>query len=150
MDFLEAFPSTFKDFSYTYTFFNDKDYDLTMYNKEVDHLKGLLELDLIEDSIYCEKLIWICLGGQWDADAPGNLQSVIKATLGKRKEGMFKQLKRMSEGQQVSFWFFYYHDRFKSKESEFNELKSEMRSRYPNVVHSMEIAYPAAAGMVWY
>ncbi len=150
--FLDAFPSTFNEFSYTYGYFSEKKgYNLTMYYLAEHHIiDGLAKLDLIPDSVYCKKLIWLCLEGRWDADAPSYLQSLLRVTMKNKRDVMFKLMNSMVEGQQVSLCFFYFHDRFKTKKAEFEELRNAMGNQYPQVVHSMEIAYPASAGMVWY
>ncbi len=150
--FFNAFPSHFDEFMMVYGYWKSKDYDLTMYRKSYDHIwLGLAKLDLIPDTLFCDKLIQLSFLGHWEADGPGDLQRLVRKTTREKSETMFKLLKEFSKGQQVSFWLFYFNSRFeKTNYSDFNKFQKEMMKDFPEVVKSMEIAYPASEGMVWY
>ena len=150
MAFLDAFPKNFRDFLMVYQFQKGQDYDLTMYYKGVDHIiSGLYKLDLIPDTTFCDRIIWLSLGGFWEADAPSYLQRLLHRLVAEKRDVMFERLSKLNAGQQVSFWFFYFHSRFEKTE-EYNILLRDMNANYPAVIESMKLAYPAANGKVWY
>lgn len=106
-EFLAAFPNTWKVFLSTYDFCPQK--DLTMYNLGYDHIvNGLGKLvTLLPDSVYCDKLIGISIGGRWEADAPNYLQLVVRKTMQKKSEVMFQRLSLLRQEDVFSFWRFF-------------------------------------------
>jgi hypothetical protein len=148
--FFDAFPKNFRDFLMVYQFQKGQDYDLTMYYKGVDHIiSGLYKLDLIPDTTFCDRIIWLSLGGFWEADAPSYLQRFVHRMVAEKRDVMFERLCKLHVSQQVSFWFFYFHSRFEETE-EYNNLLKDMSVKYPEVIESMKLAYPASNGKVWY
>lgn len=148
--FLDAFPSSFHDFIMVYQFQEGEDYDLTMYYKGADHInRGLYKLNLVPDTVFCDKIIQLSFGGYWEADAANYLQHLVQKTTRDKSEVMFERLEKFTVGQQVSFWFFFFHSRIKNN-GDYIMFKNEMGQRYPRVIKAMEMAYPAASGKVWY
>ncbi|MCL3779563.1 hypothetical protein EMN47_04080 [Prolixibacteraceae bacterium JC049] len=152
MDFLNAFPSTFSDFTMVYQFVKDPNYDLTMYGLGSEHiLNGLAKLDKVPQSIYFKKLIFLCLQGQWEADAPSYLQHLVRSKMRTNTNAMFEILNQLHEGRQISFWYFYYHCRFaKDLKKDLSTYTEQMNAKFPKVVQAMKKAHTASCGMVWY
>ena len=148
--FFDAFPSTWREFIMTYQYVPDKNYDLAMYDLAYEHIeKGLGgRITLIADSIYCDKLINLSIGGQWDADAPNYLQSVLKKTIWKKMEMMFDRLSKWEIGYQFKFWQFYWASLHKKDSvlTDFKRLKKLMEDRNPNEVKVMEEAFHYSYG----
>ena len=80
-----------------------------MYNLGYDHIvNGLGKLvTLLPDSVYCDKLIVISIGGRWEADAPNYLQLVVRKTMQKKSEVMFQRLSLLRQEDVFSFWRFF-------------------------------------------
>ncbi|MEE4286196.1 MAG: hypothetical protein V2I31_08615 [Mariniphaga sp.] len=149
--FIDAFPSTFDEFYMTYRYCPDKGYDLSMYYKATHHiLNGLANLNLVPDSVYFDKLIWLSLGGQFYPDAPNYLKKVLRQMMKEKQSIFFQRLNNFSDKQLISFWYFYFHSRFEKDYKEEYERFGKLQYAYPKVIKAMEIAYPASCGKVWY
>lgn len=147
-EFLAAFPNTWKVFLSTYDFCPQK--DLTMYNLGYDHIvNGLGKLvTLLPDSVYCDKLIGISIGGRWEADAPNYLQLVVRKTMQKKSEVMFQRLSLLRQEDVFSFWCFFFHSLHSTKEDIrlYSELHDKMQRKYPMIVKDMKAAFVVSSG----
>lgn len=147
-EFLNAFPNTWKSFLRTYDFYPEK--DLTMYKLGYDHIvNGLGKLiTLLPDSVYCNKLIELSIGGRWEADAPNYLQMVVRQTMQKKPEVMFQRLSLLWQGDVFPFWYFFFHSLHSTKEDMrlYSELHNKMQRKYPQIVKDMEIAFAVSSG----
>ena len=141
--FFTAFPSTWMEFIMTYQYVPGKKYNLTMYSKSSEQISALSKLTLIPDSTYCEKLIGIAVGAEWDADAPSYFRSLLHEIFQTKKDAMFKALSQLRKGNQMQFWQFYWSNIVRSKnlEKEFLQLKKESIEQYPDQVKIMSIAF---------
>ncbi|WP_302614752.1 hypothetical protein [uncultured Bacteroides sp.] len=146
--FFTAFPDTWKSFLQTYDFCPQE--DLTMYKSAHDHIvNGLGRLvTLLPDSIYCDKLIRLCIGGRWEADAPNYLQMVVRQVMHKKPEVMFQRLSMIWQGDVFSFWYFFFHSLHSTIEETnlYAELCEKMGKKYPMIVKDMEIAFSVSSG----
>lgn len=147
-EFLNAFPNTWKSFLRTYDFYPEK--DLTMYKLGYDHIvNGLGKLiTLLPDSVYCDKLIELSIGGRWEADAPNYLQMVVRQTMQKKPEVMFQRLSLLWQGDVFPFWYFFFHSLHSTKEDIclYSELYNKMQRKYPMIVKDMEVAFTVSSG----
>lgn len=147
-EFLNAFPNTWKSFLRTYDFYPEK--DLTMYKLGYDHIvNGLGKLiTLLPDSVYCNKLIELSIGGRWEADAPNYLQMVVRQTMQKKPEVMFQRLSLLWQGDVFPFWYFFFHSLHSTKEDIclYSELYNKMQRKYPMIVKDMEVAFTVSSG----
>jgi hypothetical protein len=96
--FFDAFPSTWMEYMMTYQYVPGKNYDYTM---AVKLLAGHLEMffkihSVIPDSIYCDKLISLSVGGIWDADASSGLQDVLHKIMSIKPKVIFRRLSRQT------------------------------------------------------
>lgn len=146
--FFDAFPNTWATFSWIYNYYPNG--DLTMYKLGYAHImNGLGKLvTLIPDSVYCDKLIGLSIGGRWDADAPNFLRMVLRQTMQKKPEVMFQRLSLLWEGDVFPFWFFFFHSLHTTKDdvAMYGELKLKMQKKYPAIVKDMDIAFSVASG----
>jgi hypothetical protein len=97
----------------TYQFMRGKNYDLTMYSLCDKHIEVLLKIcPAIPDSVYCDKLISLSIGGRWDADAPSALKTVLHKAMLMKTQSMFDRLSKQTRGFQLRFWQFYWSSFF--------------------------------------
>ncbi|MDR3118602.1 MAG: hypothetical protein LBU44_04180, partial [Mediterranea sp.] len=90
-DFFNAFPSTWMEYILTYRYpYPRRKNDETMYYDALKHVEALKNLTLIPDSIYCEKLVDLAVGGKWDAEAASHLKILLFRTMENRRDAMFK------------------------------------------------------------
>ncbi|MEY8685301.1 hypothetical protein AB9N12_03860 [Bacteroides sp. AN502(2024)] len=147
-EFLDAFPDTWKSFLSTYDFYLKE--DLTMYKLGYDHIvNGLGNLvTLLPDSIYCDKLIALSIGGRWEADAPNYLQMVVRKAMQKKPEVMFQRLSLLRQEDVFSFWYFFFHSLHSTKEDIrlYSELHDKMQKKYPMIVKDMKAAFAISSG----
>ena len=73
MRFFKAFPSNWYEFIKTYGLS-----PTSLYEEYDSHLSAFENLNMIDDSVYIERLIYLSLGAMIDADAPALLQSIIR------------------------------------------------------------------------
>jgi hypothetical protein len=148
--FFDAFPSTWIEFIMTYQYMWDKEkkYDLTMCNLCGKHIDAFLDIfPVIPDSIYCDKLISLAIGGRWDADLPSALQrTIIHKIMSIKPEAMFRQLSKQTRGFQLRFWQFYWSSLEANNvyDKDCNKLKKMMSGKYPNEVKIMTTAFEYA------
>ncbi len=148
-DFLKAFPSTYTEMIMTYQYVPDPNYDLTMYHKTSNHFyHGLGKLHLIQDSIYCDKLINLSLGGRKDYDggAGFKLQWIIGEYLIENLEVMLDRLHKKTYVEQFSFWYFFFLNTssfMHAKKFNYTNLKRIMH-KYDSDLKLIEAAYNAS------
>ncbi|MFT4073147.1 MAG: hypothetical protein QM654_14635 [Dysgonamonadaceae bacterium] len=143
-NFFDAFPSTWMEFTMTYQFLPYSDYDLTMYHLGYNHVRALGErVTLIKDSLYCNKLVRLAIGGTWFADAPNYLKSLLHQMMWKRMEGMLKVISGLRKGNQFQFWLFYWSNLVDSKvlKTEFERLLKLNADVYPEEMKIMSVAF---------
>ena len=152
--FFEAFPSSWMEFILTYHWRSNMMYDL-----DYDHIAVLGNLKFIPDTIYCDKLIFLGVGGKWESDAPNYLQEALHKVMDKKADVFFARLSLQHRGFQLRFWQYYWscithpEDNLKKvsrpeyrKECEL--LKNKMKAKYPEEVKAMEVALSYSLGEI--
>ncbi|WP_286833795.1 MULTISPECIES: hypothetical protein [unclassified Proteiniphilum] len=142
--FFDAFPNTWIEFVTTYQYVSKKDYDLTMYRlaqKQVEALGG--RVTLINDSLYCRKIVNVAIGGLLDADAPNYYKNLLHKVMWNKMDVMLYTISQLRKGHQMQFWQFYWSSNVKSKplETEFFRLSKLNIDSYPEEMKIMKIAY---------
>jgi hypothetical protein len=146
--FFDAFPSTWMEYMMTYQYVPGKNYDNTWairYGGK--HFKIFLDIfHLIPDSIYCDKLISLSIGGRWDADASSALQGVLHKIISINPNVMFSRLSKQRRGFQLRFWQFYWSSLEANNiyDKECDNLKKMMIKTYPNEIKIMTTAFEYA------
>ncbi len=156
-DFFHAFPSTWMEFVMTYQFmgstypyFKDRDsrgYDLGMLKLCGAHIDAFGKMiPLMPDTVYCDKLINLCISGKWDADAPSGLQRIVREFMSQKPQVMFKQLSKQTRGFQLRFWQFYWSSLHlvESNVAQCKQLKTMFGRSMPDQVKIMEIGFEFA------
>ena len=156
-NFFHAFPSTWMEYIMTYQFmgstwpyFKDRDskgYDLTLYRLSSEHNAAFEKmLPLIPDTLYCTKLINLCIGGRWDADAVSGLQEIAQKVMSKKTQIMFNRLSEKTRGSQLRFWMFYWSSLHlvNSNVTQCKLLKNKFGRSMPDQVKIMEIGFEFA------
>jgi hypothetical protein len=138
--FFNAFPATWMEFVLTYQYANAAMSHVAM--EHIAMLWNLLPMNGIPDSVYCDKIINLSIGGKWDADAPNFLNAMIHKVVSFRTELMFDRLSKQSRGFQLRFWQFYWSSLLANKtyKTECDELSKKMQLKYPKEVKIMKIA----------
>ncbi|MDH8702318.1 hypothetical protein M2138_001679 [Dysgonomonadaceae bacterium PH5-43] len=153
--FFDAFPNSWNEFNITYGYFPEDKYGSTLhsnlYSHSYDHIKALGNLTLIDESLYCEKLVDIAIGGRWDADGPNHFQALLHNTMKSKGNLLFETVtKEYLNTSKVLFWQFYWSSLLKVKEyeEEFNYLYNSNKEKYPQEVETMKAAFDLFHGKV--
>jgi len=134
--FFEAFPSNWIEFIVTYNFL--------MPEQAENQIKAFGErVTLIPDSIYCEKLIEIAVGGIYKTDAANFFKSLLHRKMWSNTEGMLAIISTLRKGHQMQFWQYYWSNTVKSKrlETEYKYLLKLNFDTYQEEMKIMEIAF---------
>jgi hypothetical protein len=142
--FFDAFPNTWSEFITTYQYVSKKDYDLTMYRlaqKQIEALGG--RVTLINDSLYCRKIVNVAIGGVLDADAPSYYRDLLHRVMWDKMDVMLYTISQLRKGHQMLFWQFYWSSNVKSKplETEFYRLSKLNIDSYPEEMKIMKTAF---------
>ena len=116
MQFFKAFPSNWYEFIKTYG-----PGPASLYKEYDSHLSAFENLNMIDDSVYIERLIYLSLGAMKDADAPTLLQDIIRRKMF-QSEKMTKRflhfIEKLQKGHQMQFWQFFWSNLIYNKELE--------------------------------
>ena len=135
--FFDAFPGNWREFIGTYQY-------VSMYGHAFEHIEALkTKVTLIEDSVYCEKLVHIAIGMPYEADAPNHFQSLLHNVMWRKMDAMLNAISKLRKGYQMQFWQFYWSNPVKSKslETEYERLSKQISDTYPEQMKIMEIAF---------
>lgn len=154
--FFEAFPGTWLDFVRAEAFMNDMEGE--EFHAYVD---AFGRLTAIGDSVYCAKLMNLCMGADLNADGPNFLHRLLHEKMGDVTDNykptaqlapiMLWMLSRVQKGDMISFWNFYWsriyfeEDGGKgnnySYDKEFIRLRNMAQKRFPDMLEPMTIAF---------
>lgn len=167
MAFFNAFPNSWNEYIGTYQYVDDhrhegrntknaslknlrnvkktpSGYDLTMYNLTADQV-GFLKnkMFLIEDSVYCAKVVNLAIGAKLDADEPTYLQSLEHVAMWKRTDAMMKVISQLTTADQMQYWQFFWSSihRQKSIQTEYNKLYKLLSKKHPEEMKIMATAF---------
>ena len=153
--FFDAFPSNWNEFNMLYQFapsdYLYSKYDLAMYEVAHKHIGALKDnMTLINDTMYCRKLVHVSVGGVHEADAPNYLQMVLEKAMAKKTDVMISVISEMRLAYQMLFWQFYWSSirRIKEQVEEHALLEKKYKDAYPREVKVMTIAYDYFCGGV--
>jgi hypothetical protein len=154
--FFDAFPSTWIEYLMTYQYvptyssmrMQGKNYDYTMAVKLLaKHIDMFFDIhSVIPDSIYCDKLVSLSIGGRWDADASSALQRILHKIVSIKPNVMFNRLSKQTRGFQLRFWQFYWSslEANDNYNKECDKLKKMMKDTYPDEIKIMTTAFEYA------
>jgi hypothetical protein len=152
--FFDAFPSTWMEYILTYDYCSLQDpptyIDLSEHLDAFEHLAD--NSGAIPDTVYCQKIIKLSIGGKTGPDAPGGLQQVVRRYIKKKPVIVFEQLSKMKRGQQLRFWLFCWHSTLKkgTQPQELAHLQTTMEKTWPEEVKIMNIAFEYSWGEAVY
>ena len=150
LQFFDAFPCKWIEFIITYGFCSEivglspcDGYDLTMYSASKSHIEALGSISLVNDTVYCRKLVDIAVGGTYEADAPNFFKSLLHLVMHKKMDVMLYTVSQLRKGHCMQFWQFYWSSNGKSSEleKEFTHLYKLNVDKYPDMMKTMEIAF---------
>ena len=151
--FFDAFPTSWMEYILTYQYYRNRPYELDF----SEHIEVFENLRLIPDSLYCDKLIFISIGGRWVADTPSALQRLLHRIMDKKSDVFFARLAKHRKGIRLRFWQFYWSSLYRPTDGgsvrddypkECELLKSKMIKKYPETVKAMEVALTYALGEI--
>lgn len=103
--FFHAFPESFERFQEIYDL---KDYN-NLYAESKPHLDLLMDLSgVIPIADYAHKIIYLGVGGYWDADAVSFLQKVAQNVVNDHPYQAYQVLRQMNTDEMKSFFRFYF------------------------------------------
>lgn len=142
-EYFNAFPFSWAEYYDTYKYCSKKDYDLSMYNQALEHIKVLENCTAINDTLFCNKLITLSVGASLDADTPNYLRKLLHNTMEKKSEVFMHCLSKIAKGHQMQFWQFYWSSIIESNEDkkEFKALHKKYKRKYSEMIKIMDIAF---------
>ena len=152
-NFLAAFPTTYMEFYYTYQYIEGKNYDLAMTRLVTGHLTVLEDsLYLINDSLYCSKLVNLAVGMNDTGEITSHLQEIVHVAMLKYEKAMMFAVMRLFKAYQLQFWSFFWSSVAYSESwtEHFMKLYGRYFEDYPDAVRTMAIAFEYYNGGVCY
>lgn len=152
-EFLEAFPTTYMEFYYTYQYFEDDNYNLSMAQMLYSHLNILSDsLYLVNDSLYCSKLVNLTIGIRDTDGGTEHLQEITHKAMLKYEKCMMRAIQRLFKAYQLQFWSFFWSSVAYSEgwTNHFLELYGRYFEEYPDFVRTMAIAFEYYNGGICY
>ena len=148
-NFLAAFPTTYMEFYYTYQYIEGKNYDLAMTRLVTGHLTVLEDsLYLINDSLYCNKLVNLAVGMNDTGEITSHLQEIVHVAMLKYEKAMMFAVMRLFKAYQLQFWSFFWSSVAYSES--WTEHFMKLYGRYSDAVRTMAIAFEYYNGGVCY
>lgn len=150
LQFFDAFPCNWREFITTYGFRSEiyglcphDGYDFTRYSAAKSHIEAFGSISLVNDTVYCRKLVNIAVGGTYEADAPNFFKSLLHRVMQEEMDAMLYSVSLLRKGHCMQFWQFYWSSNGKSDEleREFAHLYELNIGKYPDMMKMMEIAF---------
>ena len=150
LQFFDAFPCNWREFITTYGFRSEiyglcphDGYDFTWYSAAKSHIEAFGSISLVNDTVYCRKLVNIAVGGTYEADAPNFFKSLLHRVMQEEMDAMLYSVSLLRKGHCMQFWQFYWSSNGKSDEleREFAHLYELNIGKYPDMMKMMEIAF---------
>lgn len=154
--FFDCFPDTWLDFIRAEAFIADYDEE-----EFFSYVEAFGNLTAIDDTVYCAKLLSLCIGAQPAADGPNYLHVLLHKKMGRVTDVSIQSERLMQvilsllshklKGEIISFWNFYWSQTCfeedggaandKLQRPELNRLLKILRRHYPEMEEPMTIAY---------
>ena len=147
--FFDAFPKDWPQYITTYQYSDKKGFDKTMYSRAGYQVQAFGEkLTLIDDPTYCARVVNLAIGAELDADAPNYLNELQHKVMREKTEAMMKIISGLVEGDQMLYWQFYWSNNFRKPilETEYNKLYDQLKTKYPEEMKIMSIAFEYFCG----
>jgi len=144
-NFFESFPENWQQFISTYRYMGKEEGAESLYACYASHLAAFTNnLNLMDDYLYCSKVVELAIGAQLDADAPNMLQELEHQMMKDKTSLMMRIIcQELTPADQMLYWQFYWSSVvfFKDYESESMELANTFSALYPEEVETMTIAH---------
>lgn len=143
--FFDAFPKTWNEFILTYGFLPP--YDGNLYAYYGEHLSAFEHLSSIPQKEYCSRLINLCCGGHWEADATGFLQHILITYTMKNLNVVLKQLE-LFESDAFYVWQFFFQSLHKEKalQQNYETIRAEVIKNSKLSVKDLDLAFKVSYG----
>ena len=155
-EYFDAFPNSFDSFVSLFGYsVEESDLEFkpnSLYDKPAPLSRGHFEyihdffnkLSSINKEIFLKKIVNICIGGYWQADAINLFRSIMKEPINQYFEIFYSILKTHSKKEIKSFWYFYfagpapYHT---IKVKDYNQLIKKLNTLDKDMVPVVKEAY---------
>lgn len=149
--YFKAFPDNWMEYIATYQYYEDDWQDKkknSQYRIVYEQVKAFGNLKTIPENLYCKKLVNLAIGGRDDADASGDLKSLLSQKMQVMSNCIFNVVSELRSGHQFEFWAFYWWAPYPDETdlSELKNLKKQYEDIYPTVVQNMVGAYKYFSG----
>lgn len=112
-EYFDAFPGSFTLFVATFGDLADDHENFNpapLYEESHSYVRAFFKLRSIDTSTYLNKIIDICIGGSWDADAVSYLQHEVRTVTSQSVESFSQHLSNRTQEEVKSFWRFYFDE----------------------------------------
>ncbi len=142
-EFLDAFPGTWLEYTLTYMYSPDKDFDTSMSQRATEHCTVFADsLYLINDTTFCNKYIELVIGLNDTGENCIALQEGLHAAMSRNGDIMMELLSRKCKGHQLQFWAFYWSSTAESNwAEEFPIIYEKYKESYPEECRRMLNAF---------
>ena len=141
-EFLEAFPTTWLEWTMTYCYVWDNNYDISMSQMLCEHIEQLFGLPHINDTILCKKIINLAVGMKDTGECSGIFQEYLVNYIFSNEDLVLSYLSKLKKGHQMEFWQFCWSTVTEcNREEHFNELYNRNKNKYPKEMEISRVAF---------
>lgn len=157
--YFDLFPGNFYDFVHIFGAFDSKEFDTmppqVMVSRglaygplatSLEYMYPLFDLDSVPERALQEKLVDICIGGFWQADAVGEFQVHMQSYVLAHSDVLQRVLVDRSEEEVLSFFAFFFRGAvaFKGRYDEIPEAFLDWKGSAPDLFQLVEQAFREA------
>jgi hypothetical protein len=106
--FFELFPNSFESFINAFGFNNGN--ESLIYKDQYNYIETFFKLDSVTEERQINKWINISINGKWDADAVSLFQGLLRKQTLEKNELTYTLLKKRTDTEIISFFFFYFNE----------------------------------------
>lgn len=147
-DFFNAYPRNWFEYISTYGYPEGKMSPRNDVQYGQGHMNAFANLNLINDTLYCSKLIDISIGAYIDADAPNELKCLLGNMMHKKSSLMMELISSMLDSDQMLFWGFYWVSLHRDSHSqeELERIIATHGKDYPDEMKIVKTTYEYFCG----
>lgn len=111
LEYFDAFPNSFGSFVEIFGNLSEDSKGFKpapLYDESHLYVQAFFKLSSIDRSVYFNKIINVCVGGNWDSDAISHFQHEMKIMINQSFESFNHSLSKRSDNEIKSFWHFYF------------------------------------------
>lgn len=141
-EYFDAFPKSFSSFVEVFGNLSDSNdfKPAPLYNESHLYVQAFFNLESIDESNYLNRVIDICIEGDWDADAVNYFQHGTREKVKQSVERFSQLLSERNDKEIKSFWHFYFDEPhpFKEMPKELEQIKEFDKRIYSLMLPALE------------